>query len=360
MNSPVRAAADMKADPADAPILRLTHTDNALAEMRREVTVLGRRSSELAPIDIAASRMRALADRIADARRAPPQLAAGSDAARAAEIDSEIAPVSLAAITGLRALRAASPSDVDGTPKASLAPPQNERAALPETETVASGKAVTSVIAAGAEPSPVPLRLAPASLAAPQQQPTDVDFVASPPEHLLPALLDPAGPRQLLDHLGQLPPNDATAPSDDQLAADIRLVDLIRRQQTLLEQLNSYPGPSAPPAARSVVEQLAPTAAQITQAVEPQPSTEVEPAPEATADNAADAPPPTLSALAPPASAADPELPERSPMIIQRARAERSGRLSPGDAYKPPSPLPAFAAGLTVALAIAGTLFYLL
>ena len=57
---------------------------------------------------------------------------------------------------------------------------------------------------------------------------------------------------------------------------------------------------------------------------------------------------------------AEPHLPERAPIIIERARAERSGRHDPNGAATSSSGVPAFAAGIGLALAIAGTLFYLL
>ncbi len=334
MNSPVRATADMKADPADATLLRLTHTDTALAEMRRDVSISERPAAGAAPLDIAALRMRDLAERLAETRRDTKPLAILSDTTLSST-DTEILPVSLATIAGLRALRATGTNDDVGATTEAL--PITGDVIMPVSANVA-------VVTADPELLPVPLRLATSGneLAPPLLAPTDVEFVTSGAGHLQPA--------------------------DDQIPADIRLVDLIRRQKTLLDQLNSYPsaplpaviGPSEPaaPFARSVVDQLAPTPAQIAVTTEPRPALEIM---AVDADTVA----PTQPSVRPPrleiaADGAEPELPERSPMIIERARAERSGRLGANDAYIPPSALPAFAAGLTIALAIAGTLFYLI
>jgi hypothetical protein len=53
-------------------------------------------------------------------------------------------------------------------------------------------------------------------------------------------------------------------------------------------------------------------------------------------------------------------LPERSPMIIERARAELSGRHGARKSAAQSSPIPAFAAGVAVAFAIAGSLLLVL
>ena len=119
------------------------------------------------------------------------------------------------------------------------------------------------------------------------------------------------------------------------------------------------------PARRSLVEQLAPP---------PVPPTVPPPtlAPKSTAQ---EAPPPLppfeIAALPPPQpskSAArehheepsEAELPRQSPMIIQRARAERFGRRVGPAVAAPPSAIPAFLGGLALALVVAGVLFAIL
>ena len=47
-------------------------------------------------------------------------------------------------------------------------------------------------------------------------------------------------------------------------------------------------------------------------------------------------------------------------MIIERARAERSGRHGASNSAASSSPLPAFAAGVAIAFAIAGSLLFVL
>lgn len=375
MNSPVRATADIKTDAAEAAPLKLSHTEATLAEMRREVVVLERRPTEPAPLDIAVARMRALAGQITDARREQRQLAVRDHHAHgaAADTEMEIVPVSRAAIAGLRAFRAVA-SDEDIRP--ALPPAQRVLAEppLPAVATETSDPAISGPLpsaednssTAGEQP-PVPLRLADTSLGrfASAPQPTDIDFEANPTDSQLPALTHPAAGNDLP---APLPPGDA--PSADLIPTDLRLVDLIRRQQTLLDQLNSYPSAPPPaadasfepplPAAPSVVDQLAPKPAHVAPETEPYDSPD-----DTIDDTAADSAPPPLPAtfstrLEVQADDPDTQLPERSPMIIERARAERSGRRGAGDAYTPPSPIPAFAAGITIALAIAGTLFYLL
>jgi hypothetical protein len=157
----------------------------------------------------------------------------------------------------------------------------------------------------------------------------------------------------------------------DQSEPDVRLVDLIRRQQTLLDQLNSFPpsydasqhAEEQAPAPRTLIEQLAPHPTPETAASEPEPAREAPPPLPSPAPERA---PPTLT-LSPPTRAArermdEPnasELTQNSPMIIQRARAERSGRRIPVVAT-PPSAVPAFLGGLAAALLVAGVLLAIL
>ena len=160
----------------------------------------------------------------------------------------------------------------------------------------------------------------------------------------------------------------------DQSAPDIRLVDLIRRQQSLLEQLNRFPppdddaagssddpgrGPAALPPPLSVLEQLAPPAIS---AAAPLALGFATPPPLPPVEKAES---PLPSSPRPAARQREDEpnvaaLSQRSPMIIQRARAERSSGRRGGPAATPPSAAPAFFAGLAVAIAIAGVLFAVL
>jgi hypothetical protein len=161
----------------------------------------------------------------------------------------------------------------------------------------------------------------------------------------------------------------------DQSAPDIRLVDLIRRQQSLLDQLNSFPpsyealarAPEADepeaetPAPRSLIEQLAPP---------PTPPPALAPA-KAAQETPPPLPPFEIAALPPPRPSkpavrehrdepSEAELPQQSPIIIQRARAERSGRRIGPTVAAPPSAIPAFLGGLALALVVAGVLFAVL
>jgi len=171
-------------------------------------------------------------------------------------------------------------------------------------------------------------------------------------------------------------PQEADPPQTlaDQYAPDIRLVDLIRRQQSLLDQLNRFPPPhddapggnddpapepAAPPPPLSVLEQLAPPALAAAAPLAvgygtPPPLPPVEKAEF-----------PLPSAPRPAARQRDDEpnvadLSQSSPMIIQRARAERSRGRRGGPAATPTSAAPAFFVGLAVALVIAGVLLAIL
>jgi hypothetical protein len=160
----------------------------------------------------------------------------------------------------------------------------------------------------------------------------------------------------------------------DQSQPDIRLVDLIRRQQSLLDQLNSFPPsyealdrpqesaePEVEPEAspRSLVEQLAPPPAPASAPPTPTKVAQAAPPP---------LPPFEIAALPPPRSQqpsparehreepSEAELPQQSPIIIRRARAERSGRRIGPAVAAPPSVVPAFLGGLALALVVAGVL----
>ncbi len=373
MNSPLRATADMQDDPALPAPLILSHTEAALAEMRRDVAALDRRPTEPAPLDIAVSRMRALAGRITEARPL-----STLDDAMLVSADTEIAPVSRAAIAGLRAFRAvADDDDIRPTPlvveRIEVASPQLDS----KVETVPSeviGPLPLPDKGEATDEQPVPLRRADTQFegVTSASQPTDVDFEARPADgSQLPALLSPAERGSII---GQFEEQPTTLRSDEEaLPADIRLVDLIRRQQTLLDQLNSYQGAPTPPEAvqtepppfpaPSVVDQLAPPPLPIGEVPEA-PHALDKAAPSIAVENEAAPPPPLPASFSPrlgvPVDNTEPQLPERSPMIIERARAERSGRHGANEKYTPPNPIPAFAAGITFALAIAGTLLYLL
>jgi hypothetical protein len=381
MNSPVRATADMKADAAQPAPLTLSHTEATLADMRRDIVPLERRTTEPVPLDIAAARMRALAGRIKDARQEMRAVALRDDAALEAA-DTEIVPVSRSAIAGLRAFRAVATTD-DDTKPAPLAV-QGPPAGTSRAEIVAEASRSEFIgplprpASSESEAPPVLLRRADTQLERVTETPplpTDVEFeTRSVDGDHLPALLKLAEQNQLLEHLG-----DSAAPdgsNGETPSPDLRLVDLLRRQQTLLDQLNNYHGaPSSPeavespkqlpPSAPSVIDELAPTPSQIAPAQATQP-TESQDAVEATEPRTADiaVPPPVPPALSTrreaPLDESVSQLPQRSPMIIERARAERAGRRGASEEYKPPSAFPAFAAGIAVALAIAGTLFYLL
>ena len=319
--------------------------------------------------DIAARRLRELSQRLS----APATALIASDDGNLEKSDAEFEPVSLAAILAIG--RRQTPDTADDT----------------LVETTAGARPLVSVPALTDAPSPEPARadshIEPATL------PVSLVALEPPPPPLLLAgevLPAPHGvpfsepPEQV--PLDPLPDNDA-APDEnpplllaDQSATDLRLVDLIRRQQSLLDQLNSFPpsykapeetaeaAPAAPvEAPRSVVELLAPP---------PTPPPEVEEAREAReSDVKEEAPaplppplkdtrrePPRLTAPVARERTDEPaaaDLPQQSPKIIQRARAERSVRRGPAVAA-PPSTVPAFLAGLAAALAVAGVLFVIL
>jgi hypothetical protein len=295
--------------------------------------------------DIAARRLHELAQHLSGADLSTP--GAGADSSLD-DTDAEFERVSLAAIVALGRQQTPDPpddalvdasaaSEVSGPPLAVASPPSLP---VPIADAAAAGAGVTG----GAVLTP------PEAAAA--QPPADLPLEAAESD-TTPAPLASSQPLMLTD----------------QSTSDIRLVDLIRRQQSLLDQLNRFPptykAPDeatdpvpepAAPAPRSVIEQLAPphaiadatTPFEIErEAPPPLPPPEEEPPPPAANESKAE--PPTEA-----------ELPERSPIIIQRARAERSGRRRIGPVAAPPSAMPAFFAGLGAALFIAGILLVIL
>jgi hypothetical protein len=371
MTGPARAIVDKSsAIDATAP-LQLAHTEAAIAHMRSDVVALGPLATTATPaFDIAAARMRDLAARLADARQEMED--DDDDDAMLRSADAEIAPVSLAAITGLRAFRATETADDivvrAVTPAAPLpshdvsiadAPeligPPSPDDAVPTTAGIGIGYRLSDLAPT------VPLRLAEtpredatSGQAIPADTEVVTEIVTQSVAEVLPPIADDVRSGQLLQRLDQMPGFGAPAPQD-QIPTDIRLVDLIRRQQVLLEQLNSYPGAQPALASPAALEPEAPAA--FAPAAEPFPSPTL-PLFEAAAEPASPPPLPVSRGKAQEDEPA-PYLPERSPIIIERARAERAGRYG-SSTPAPPSALPAFAAGLVVALAAAGTLFYLL
>ena len=372
MSTRQRATLDMTADPVPEGALLLAHTSDDGAMSRGGVMTLEPADAAAPTGDIAAQRLRALAERLSGAGATA---ADGDLEAPLAATDAEFGPVSLASLMELRNKQA------PDTPGDSLVEPAE--IAEPDTAHVAEAPVPNGDEAPSDAPvieAPEPLRLAgePPKLLAP-------DAPADASAETAVALAD--------ETVAQPQPLAAGEPLmlADQSTTDIRLVDLIRRQQTLLDQLNRFP-PSydniadraahaervspEPPPPRSIVEQLAPPPAVPT----PDPAeSEREvppplPPPERPAlpreERAASAPPERI-ALPPPQPVPPPkrerqdepaehELPQHSPMIIQRARAERSGRYGGGQTVRPPSAIPAFLAGLAAALVIAGALFVVL
>ncbi len=386
MNSPVRAMPDMKVDGAErAPIL-LAQSDIAPAATRGDVVVFGRPATSDALGDIVTARMKDLADRLAACAASPK--AADLDAPLAQD-DVEVQPVTLTAITGLRRLASTDINDDDWPPAApitavappasshpaetttAIAPPSMPAMSMRSSDTI-SERNLQSLLDVLERPAPLRLagalptgRLVPV---APTDMPPAVDDDDS--SETIVATFDVDAPSSPVDGPAGSDPAARTKPPltdeplmlADQSDGDVRLVDLIKRQQSLLEQLNRYPPAplpvevpteprTAPPPTRSMVDQLDPT----------QPIIATDPRRAA----ATDVPPPLPSSgvlrLADPSPDDDEQrLPERSPMIIERARAERAGRYDTGNSAAAPSPLPAFAAGVAIAFAIAGSLLFVL
>jgi hypothetical protein len=346
----------MKADVAQrAPIL-LAQADAVSATARGGVIALDRPSSSGTLADIAAARMRDLADRLAASK----VLSKSADIDAPLEpSDAEIQPVSLAAITGLRGL-VIPDADDDWLP----ATPMLLDAPSMESSETASERNLQSLLAV-LDP-PAPLRLAgevpyTRLIGTPTSDVTIADDEA--PSAASTDEAENAHPT----HWVELEAAQASAAGEplmlaDQSDGEIRLVDLIKRQKSLLDQLNRYPpvpapedAPSTFPAAAapswSVVDQLAPTLPFMT--------------PDQRRAASPEAPPPLPSSgilrlAGPSPQDAEHLLPERSPMIIERARAELSGRHGARKSAAQSSPIPAFAAGVAVAFAIAGSLLLVL
>ena len=317
--------------------------------------------------DIAARRLRELAERVSHA--ALPASAADDDG-KLEEADAEFDPVSLATILAL------------GRDQSPDTPAETLTEAAEAVETVVPVAVVTSApflpVANDDEATPPPVL---ATLGS--------DVIDEPPQAEAEVLEATVEIQPTPSSGDNAPEGDSDDDSDgeaspaadtplmlaDQSAPDIRLVDLIRRQQTLLDQLNSFPPsyealdqagkhaePEAEePAPRSLVEQLAPPPAPAPASAPAMPAQETPPP----------LPPFEIAALPPPRppkSAArerrdepsEAELPRQSPMIIQRARAERSGRRVGPAVAAPPSAIPAFLGGLALALVVAGVLFAIL
>lgn len=305
--------------------------------------------------DIAARRLRELAMRLSSADL--PQSDADKDNAFG-ETDAEFEPVTLATITTLgRQQKPDTPGDtltdagdVTSTAKPLVAVVNAPALPAPATDEDAQ-QAAPALLAVG--PPPEPFRLADDDLG-----PLDVVAIVEPEaEVTFPALVEGDAP--------SAPPASEDQPLmlADQSTTDIRLVDLIRRQQSILDQLNRFPPPTFDTSERAVTP--------VTAEPEPEPEPPQRPVVDLRTppldvgrEIPPPLPPPERMALPPPTvleikdEPVEQELPEQSPIIIQRARAERSARGRGGSAIAaPPSAVPAFFVGLAVAIAIAGVLF---
>jgi hypothetical protein len=403
MSSPLPAMPDMKADGAERAPLRLAPADAVPAATRGGVIALERPAARGVLDDIVAARMKDLADR----------LAAGKALLEAADIDAplgpadvEIQPVSLAAITRLRGLAIADTDDDDWLPAAPptpiapsarseptdaataiipAPPPPAEPTMSKKSSETASERNLASLLAVLEQPPPLrlvgelptgvlvpvgspaiaPTPVPPADAAEDARETVVTNTDTGAPSEIAHAPEDSA----LLRRAGPAFATDAPLLLADKSGNEIRFVDLANRQQSLLDQLNNYPtappapeqqieppparppSASAPPSARSVVDDLAPTLPVVASDKRRRPS--------------AEGPPPFPPAGVMRLTCNTPDddehlLPERAPMIIERARAERSGLHRASKSTAASSPLPAFAAGVAVALAIAGSLLFVL
>ncbi len=304
--------------------------------------------------DLAARRLRELAMRLSSADL--PQSDTDKDNAFG-ETDAEFEPVTLATITTLgRQQKPDAPGDslTDAGDATSTAKPLIAVVNAPDLSAPAATgddtqQAAPALLAIA--PPPEPFRLADDDLG-----PLDVvAIVESEAEVTFPSLVE--------DDASPAPPASEDQPLmlSDQSTTDIRLVDLIRRQQSILDQLNRFPPPTFDTSERAVTP--------VTSEPEPEPPQrpvvdQRTPPPDVGREIPPPLPPPERMALPPPAARerkdepVEQELPEQSPIIIQRARAERSARGRGGPAIAaPPSAVPAFFVGLAVAIAIAGVLF---
>ncbi|WP_072387579.1 hypothetical protein [Hyphomicrobium sp. CS1BSMeth3] len=358
MSTRQRATLDTTAEPAAGARLLLARTSE---------------DATVPPEDIAALRLHELAARLSGALLPPP---GADDKISLKETDTEFKPVSLADIIALG--RKQTPD----TPDDSLAPTSSDAATAAPLVALVSAPSIEAAEAANAGDPAEPIDVA----TLPAATPSEPLRLAGEAPTVLFKSEGAAEASQFADQTLSRPeiedetPTAAPMAGDqplmlaDQSAPDIRLVDLIRRQQTLLDQLNRFPpaydtlektaDPVPAPAEAqppSVIEQLAP----------PPPAVIDVPAIEAEREAPPPLPPAEKIALPPPSlkvqarrerddAAAEPVLPEHSPMIIQRARAERSGRRMGPAVAAPPSTLPAFLVGLAVAVVIAGVLFVVL
>lgn len=314
--------------------------------------------------DIAARRLRVLAERVSNTAMPAPGV---DDDGKLDEADAEFEPVSLEAILALgREQTPDAPGDAltASTETAGAVVPFAAIMSAPSLPAPANDEVAptTALAMLSAEAPAEPLQLAAEVLEAPGDIGTSPPTEEAPPETTGEDDAPPAADQPLM--------------LADQSATDIRLVDLIRRQQSLLDQLNHFPpsyetlrdaanevaGPQAvetPP--RSVVEQLAP----------PLPLASARAPTEIAQEAPPPLPPPEKTALPPPRlprpaarenrdEPSEAELPQQSPMIIQRARAERFGRRNGPAVAAPPSAVPAFLGGVAVALVVAGVLFAVL
>ncbi|MFN3744498.1 MAG: hypothetical protein ACK4TL_07315 [Hyphomicrobiaceae bacterium] len=295
--------------------------------------------------DIAARRLHELAQRLSGAHVSAPD--AGADSPLDSP-DAEFERVSLAAIVALG--RQQAPDTPDDTLVEARAAAEDSGPALAIARPVSLPVPTTDAAAARVEGPEAATK--PAPEAAPAQPLAALPREAAESD-TAPATIASSQPLMLTD----------------QSAADIRLVDLIRRQQSLLDQLNRFP-PTYPAPGDAAVSDPGPAA------VAPQPVFELLAPPPGNADATTpfeiprEAPPPLppkeelppapdeFGAEAPPEAALS-ELSELSPIIIQRARAERSGRRL-GPVAAPPSTMPAFLVGLGAAFFIAGILLVIL
>jgi hypothetical protein len=316
--------------------------------------------------DIAARRLQDLARRFSGDDGDP--LSADADTTLD-ETDAEFEPVSLAAIEALGS------HQLPDTLEDSLGDARYETGPAVPLAVIAS--APSSVPALWAETDAMalpPFALEPE----PEPEPFDLsdDVVPDEPESdALPSdtMLYPA----LEDETQVALPLEADQQPlllADQSAPDIRLVDLIRRQQSLLDQLNRFPPPYddapdsnddpgpeslASPPPLSVFEQPAPPDIS---AAAPHALGYATPPPLPPMERA-EFPPPSAPRTAARQRDDEPnvsELSQSAPMIIQRARAERANGHRRGPAAAPTSAAPAFFAGLAVALVIAGVLLAIL
>jgi hypothetical protein len=352
MSTRQRATLDMTAEPVPGARLLLARTGDDAAGLVE---------------DIGAQRLRELAARLSGIDIAK------SDASKDFLDDSgtEFQPVSLAAILALgRQQKADAPGDSLVTVSEAAAPAPTSSVAL---------LSAPPVSAPTADEAPATFDVSAVETAAPPE-PLHFSDEAPPPVLIL-ADDDPADALdadESVEHAESseqptpVPPTtDQPLMLADQSTPDIRLVDLIRRQQSLLEQLNRFPpaydtpegaAPLAPVPSEapplSVIEQLAPPAATI-----------APPTLEIGRDAPPPLPPPEIRVRPTPSQPAarerkeevpEPVLSEQSPIIIQRARAERTGRRMSPAVAAPPSALPAFFVGIGVAVVIAGVLFAVL